>query len=78
MKRTPDRDLIALKPEPCELCGLPDSRHRLVDSEMERVIAGEDIADVAYDYGTNVEKMVEQWQDAYTTALEAWGNLETN
>ena len=36
---------------PCALCGAPDSRHRDIETQMGRVIAGEPIEDVAADYG---------------------------
>ena len=41
-------------PEPCEICGYPDRRHRVVDAIWHRIGAGEDPHTVLADYvGTN-------------------------
>jgi hypothetical protein len=46
---------------PCGLCGGPYARHRMIDTQMERVAAGDHIETVAEDYGLTVVRMVTEW-----------------
>ena len=49
------------KQGPCAICGGPYAAHRLIDTQMERVAAGDHIEAVADDYDTNVSDMVTSW-----------------
>ncbi len=49
------------KQGPCGICGGPYAAHRMVATQMERIIAGDDIAQVANDYDTTVAAMVTHW-----------------
>lgn len=44
----------------------------MVDSQMERVIAGDTIDEVAADYEWSVPQMVKFWFDAYGAAINGW------
>lgn len=46
-------------PGPCGICGWhPDQRHRVRDAQWERIIAGEDVTDVARDWAWTPEQML--------------------
>ncbi len=47
---------------PCRICGGPYAAHRIIDTQMELVIAGDDIDQVAAIYDTTTPAMVEHWQ----------------
>ncbi len=50
---------------PCDACGHRDARHRDADTIVERVRAGEPVADVADDMGTTVlavERLTAEWE----------------
>lgn len=49
------------KQGPCRICGGPYARHRMIDTQMERVSAGDRIETVAEDYGVTVADMVAEW-----------------
>ena len=40
---------------PCALCGHPNAEHRVLDSIVERVAAGESWRDVLADHGATVD-----------------------
>jgi len=42
--------------EECAFCGHPDARHRVVDTILSRVKAGEDFAVVLDDHGWNLQR----------------------
>lgn len=78
-----EREPLPYEPSPCGVCGGPDQRHRTVDAQMERIIAGERIDEVAADYfdqaievgrayPDEVVAMVAAWHDSYTVAFESW------
>ena len=57
---------------PCGLCGLPDSRHRVVDTIRERTIAGEPWGEVLADYGYTPAvycRLAAFVDDMYTTRI---------
>lgn len=56
----------------CAFCGGPDSRHRVVDAQMERFIAGESMESVAADWDVTPVEMVKDWSKAYGRALAGW------
>lgn len=60
----------------CAVCGGPDCRHRVVDTQQERVIAGEPIDVVAADWDQTPAEMVQTWADAYGRALDGWTEAE--
>lgn len=50
----------------CAFCGFGDKRHRLADSIVENVRAGDSVPFVAENYGvseTAVEALVDRWDD---------------
>lgn len=57
----------------CGLCGLPglDQRHRVVDAVAGMLSAGEDVCEVAEDYGLRVEavRVVAAWSRRWPGAL---------
>lgn len=53
---------------PCGICGGLHAAHRMIDAQMERVIAGDHIESVAEDYDTDVPGMVAVWA-AYVELL---------
>lgn len=62
---------------PCLMCGGLYARHRVIDTQMEMVSAGDSIEAVAAEYGTTVTEMVTGWcalidlyEDAITASLE--------
>ena len=55
----------------CALCGWIDHRHRTVETQMGRVIAGDSIQEVAEDYGySSYEDMISDWQSVYDVVFE--------
>ncbi len=46
---------------PCRICGRGYAAHRMIDTQMDRTIAGEDIDAVAADYGHTTAEMVAHW-----------------
>lgn len=62
---------------PCGICGGPYAAHRMIDTQMECVSAGDSLEAVAADCGTTVADMVTSWcalidllYDAAVEALE--------
>jgi hypothetical protein len=53
----------------CGICGGPYAAHRMIDTQMEHVAAGDPIDVVADDYGLSVEEMVLRWM-AYVNLLD--------
>lgn len=46
---------------PCGICGGPYAAHRMIDTQMGCVAAGDAPERVADDYDTTVEEMVARW-----------------
>ncbi len=65
---------------PCALCGCPDARHREVDAVVDRVLAGDPIAEVAEDYDWTVPMVraaaiaviSDRYRRARSRTLAAW------
>jgi hypothetical protein len=54
------RDAI-IEQGPCAFCGHPFAAHRAIDSQIERVSAGEPLDHVAADWDEGVVSMLERW-----------------
>lgn len=55
-----------IKQGPCAFCGDKYARHRVVEAQMEQVISGEALENVATVYDLTDEQMVLQWLALYT------------
>jgi len=71
-------DQEAVEHRECGLCGGPDAKHRSIEAQMERCLAGEPITEVAADYGFAVADMIEQWYEGYGRALDGWSQGISN
>lgn len=63
-----------VKQGPCAFCGGRYARHRLIDAQMDRVMAGEDTDECAADWDMTGEQMVMEWRalmDLYQEAADA-------
>jgi hypothetical protein len=56
---------------PCGVCGShPDQRHRIRDTQWERLIAGEDPTELAAEWDWTPEQMLALWHDIDTNLVE--------
>lgn len=57
------------------ICGGPDADHRMIDTMLGRVAAGEPVSDVADDYGfADTPALAQYILDGYRRATEGWAH----
>ena len=56
---------------PCGICGWhPDQRHRVLDAIIDRLLAGEDIESIEFDYGWNADQIRALYYDVDANLVE--------